>query len=58
MLGRVMAVDYAFATLSEAISAMSGGLLQDKAAMTAEDISLVMTLIAIVTLVLWAAYFL
>jgi hypothetical protein len=52
-----MAVDYALATLSEAISAMSGGLLQDKAGMSAENISSVMTLIAIVTLVLWAVYF-
>lgn len=57
MLGRVMALDYALATLSEAIAAMVGGLLQDKAKLTPEKVSFIMGLVAVTTLLLWALYF-
>ncbi|KAL7522845.1 hypothetical protein ACHAWX_007563 [Stephanocyclus meneghinianus] len=57
MLGRVMAVDYALATLCEAISAMCGGLLQDKAGWSPESVSYTMSMVALSTLVLWARYF-
>jgi uncharacterized membrane protein len=57
MLGRVMALDYALATLSEAIAAMAGGLLQDKAKLTPESVSFIMGLVAVTTLLLWALYF-
>jgi hypothetical protein len=57
MLGRVMAVDYALATLCEAISAMCGGLLQDKAGWSPEAVSYTMSIIAISTLILWTKYF-
>ena len=57
MLGRVMAVDYALATLSEAFSAMCGGMLQDNAGLSAEEVSYVMAVVAFVTLAIWALYF-
>lgn len=57
MLGRVMALDYALATLSEAIAAMIGGILLDMTDLSPENISFIMALVAIVTLFLWAAYF-
>jgi len=57
MLGRVMAVDYALATLSEAFSAMAGGMLQDDVGMSAEDVSLIMAVVGLVTLVVWGVYF-
>ncbi|KAL7464053.1 hypothetical protein ACHAXS_006762 [Conticribra weissflogii] len=57
MLGRVMAVDYALATLSEAFSAMAGGMLQDDVGMTAEDVSFIMAVVGLVTLVVWGGYF-
>jgi hypothetical protein len=57
MLGRIMAVDYAIATLSEAISAIGGGLLQDKAEMTPEDVSYAMAIVALATSLLWTRYF-
>jgi predicted MFS family arabinose efflux permease len=57
MLGRVMALDYALATLSEAIAAMAAGLLQDDAELTPESVSFIMALIAVITLFMWALYF-
>ena len=57
MLGRVMGVDYALATLSEALAAMAGGVLQDNAGMSPEQVSFVMAIVAFATLVLWTAYF-
>ncbi|KAL3782140.1 hypothetical protein ACHAWO_007500 [Cyclotella atomus] len=57
MLGRVMALDYALATLSEAIAAMAAGLLQDNAELTPESVSFIMALIAVITLFMWALYF-
>jgi len=52
-----MAVDYALATLSEAMSAMSVGLLLDKAKLSPEAVSLAMCMLAIVVLALWTKYF-
>jgi predicted MFS family arabinose efflux permease len=57
MLGRVVAVDYAFATLGEALSALLGGVLQDDVIMSAAQVSLVMALVASATLVVWIIYF-
>jgi len=56
MLGRVMSVDYALATLGEAFSAMCGGLLQDDAGLSAEEVSFWMAGVAFGTLVVWAVY--
>jgi len=44
MLGRVMAIDYALATLSEAFSAMCAGVLQDEVGLSAEQVSFLETL--------------
>ena len=52
-----MALDYALATLSEAVAAMAGGLLLDKSHMSPESVSLCMALVAITTLVLWTIIF-
>jgi MFS family permease len=57
MLGRVVAVDYAIATLSEALSALLAGLLQDNAGISAANVSLSMALVASATLVIWIIYF-
>jgi len=57
MLGRVVAVDYALAMLSESISALMGGVLQDGAGMTAAQVSLIMAIVALATLVVWGFYF-
>lgn len=54
MLGRVMFV--ALATLSEAFSAMCCGILQDNADLTAEQVSFLMSLVALGTLVTWVVY--
>ena len=56
MLGRVMSVDYALATLSEAVSAMGGGMLQDHAGLTAEQVSFLMSMLALFTLAAWVIY--
>ena len=52
-----MAVDYALATLSEAFSAMCGGMFEDNAGLSPEQVSYVMMIVAILTLVVWGAYF-
>ena len=57
MLGRVVAVDYALAMLSESVSALLGGVLQDDARMTAAQVSLLMAIVAYATLVIWGMYF-
>ena len=57
MLGRVSAVDYALETLSEDLSALLGGVLQDDVGMSAAQVSLTMALVASATLVTWAIYF-
>ena len=44
MLGRVMAIDYALATLSEAFSAMCAGVFQDEVGLSAEQVSFLETL--------------
>ena len=57
MRGRVFAVDYALATLSESLSALIGGVLQDNADLTAAQVSLIMAIIAVLTLFSWIVYF-
>jgi predicted MFS family arabinose efflux permease len=57
MLRRVVAVDYALATLSEALSALLAGLLQDNSGISAANVSLIMALVASATLVIWIIYF-
>lgn len=57
MLGRVMAVDYALSTLSEAVAVIAGGLLLDNAGLSPESVSFIMAFVAIVTLILWMVYF-
>ena len=56
MLGRVMAIDYALATLSEAFSAMCAGVLQDEVGLSAEQVSFLETLVAVGTLAAWIIY--
>ena len=51
-----MALDYALATLSEAIAAMIGGILLDMTDLSPENVSFIMAVVAIVTLFIWAAY--
>lgn len=51
-----MSVDYALATLSEAFSAMCGGILQDDAGMSAEQVSFLMSLVALGALTAWIVY--
>lgn len=57
MLGRVVAVDYALAMLSESVSALMGGVLQDDAGMSAAQVSFIMAMAAMATLVIWSVYF-
>ena len=52
-----MGVDYALATFSEALGAMAGGLLQDNAGLSPEQVSFIMAMIAFATFVLWSMYF-
>jgi len=56
MLGRVVSVDYALATLAEAFSAMCGGLLQDDAGLSAEEVSFWMAAVAFGIFVVWVVY--
>ena len=58
MLGRVLSVDYALATLAESISAFGGGYLQDKFGMSAEQVSFLMGVIATTAFVLWTIHIL
>jgi MFS family permease len=57
MLGRVVAVDYALAMLSESVSALLGGVLQDDAGMSAAQVSLIMAIVSLITLLIWGIYF-
>ena len=56
MLGRVMAVDWAMATLSEALSAILAGVVQDAAGLSAQQVSLVVSGVGTVFFVLWLVY--
>ena len=58
MLGRVLSVDYALATLGEAMSAFGGGFLQDDFGMSAEQVSFLMGVIATAAFFLWTIYLL
>ena len=53
MLGRVAVVEYSLATLGEALSAISGGVLQDHAGMSAEEVSVLMGTLAAFMMVVW-----
>jgi len=56
MLGRVMSIDYALATLSEAFSAMVGGVAQDRLDLSAENVSFLMSLVGFATFIIWSIY--
>lgn len=56
MLGRVMSIDYALATLSEAFSAMVGGVVQDRLDLSAENVSFLMSLVGFATFIIWSIY--
>eukprot|EP00985_Skeletonema_marinoi_P026149 scaffold20020_cov82-Skeletonema_marinoi.AAC.3 len=57
MRGRVFGVDYALAMLSESASALLAGVLQDDAGLSAAQVSLIMAIVALVTLVMWGVFF-
>ena len=56
LLGRVMAIDYALALLTEAASAYTCGVLVDRVGFSASDVSLVMAIIAAFFTVVWGSY--
>jgi len=56
MLGRVMSIDYALATLSEAFSAMIGGVAQDRLHLSAEQVAFIMSLVGFATFIIWYIY--
>jgi predicted MFS family arabinose efflux permease len=56
MLGRVVAVDFGLALLSEAASATLAGLLQDDIHLSARQISDIMGLVALAMFVLWTFF--
>lgn len=56
MLGRVISIDYALATLSEAFSAMVGGIFQDKLDLSAEKVAFLMSLVGLATFTIWFVY--
>lgn len=57
MLGRVMAVDFGFATMCEAFSAMAAGILQDEFGMTAWDVYYLIHITGIAITSFWIVYF-
>jgi MFS family permease len=57
MLGRVFGIDNGLATLAESVSALFAGLLQDGAGLSAAQVSLIMSIVALATLVVWGIYF-
>eukprot|EP00956_Cyclotella_meneghiniana_P010580 scaffold14690_cov71-Cyclotella_meneghiniana.AAC.8 len=57
MLGRVMAVDYALSTLSEAVAVIAGGLLLDIAGLSPYHVSFIMAILALATMIMWTVYF-
>lgn len=56
MLGRVVAVDFGLALLSEATSAACAGLLQDEIHLSARQISDIMGLVALAMFILWTFF--
>jgi MFS family permease len=56
MLGRVVAVDFGLALLSEAASATCAGLLQDEIHLSARQISDIMGLVALAMFILWTMF--
>ena len=57
MLGRLMAIDFGLATLSEASSAMIAGILQDSFSMTPWDVYIVITAVSVMVTLFWVTYF-
>ena len=55
-MGRVLALDYAVALLTETVSALLAGILQDQADFTAEQVSLLMAAGAGVACLSWAVF--
>jgi hypothetical protein len=56
LLGRVMAVDYALALLTESLSAFICGVLQDHLGLTVDEVSLVEAIGATLLMILWGWY--
>lgn len=56
VLGRVMAVEYAIATLMEALSAVFAGYSQDHFDMTPQGVSLVLSAMGTVIALMWSIY--
>jgi hypothetical protein len=56
MLGRVASIDYSAALLTEGLSAVLAGLLQDRYSLSAEEVSLLQGVACTVLLFVWCAY--
>jgi MFS family permease len=56
MLGRIASIDYSAALLSEGVSAVMAGLLQDHYGFSAEDVSLLQGLACAILLIAWSSY--
>ena len=56
ILGRVVAIDYVLATASEALSATLAGMIQDDLGYNAREVSLLLSLIALISLIYWIWY--
>ena len=56
MLGRVSSLDYSAALLTEGLSAVMAGLLQDHYGLSAEDVSLLQGLCCAMLLITWSSY--
>ena len=55
-MGRVLAVDYAFALLTESFSALLCGVLQDHVGLSPEQVSFLMAVIGGVVVIVWSIY--
>lgn len=56
MMGRVLAVDYALALLSEAIAAFATGYLEDNTNLLAHEVALVMAIVGTILTLIWLVY--
>lgn len=56
MLGRVASIDYSAALLTEGLSAVLAGMLQDRYELSAEDVSLWQGFASAILLIVWSVY--
>jgi MFS family permease len=56
MLGRVASIDYSAALLTEGLSAVLAGFLQDRYSLSAEDVSLLQGLASALLFIAWSVY--